>query len=42
MPPEQKVSGPEAVIAGAGSGFTVTATGDEVAEQPLLFVAVTE
>lgn len=42
LPPEQKVSGPEAVMFGVGSGLTVTVTGDVVAEQPNEFVAVTE
>jgi hypothetical protein len=42
LPPEQKDSGPLALTVGvAGTGFTVTAVADEVAEQyPLLVVTV--
>ena len=41
LPPAQKVVGPPAVIAGVGSGFTVTAVDVEVPEQPFASVTVT-
>ncbi len=42
LPPAQKVVGPDAVIVGvAGSGFTVTTVGADVAEQPLASVTWT-
>ena len=41
LPPLQNVVGPEAVMVAAGSGFTVTTAGDDVALQPFAFVTVT-
>ena len=40
-PPGQNVVGPPSVIVAAGSGFTVTVTGAEVALQPWESVVVT-
>ena len=40
-PPVQKVVAPEAVIVGAGSGFTVTAVAGDVALQPFASTTVT-
>ena len=40
-PPAQKVVGPDALIVGAGSAFTVIVVGDEAALQPLALVTVT-
>jgi hypothetical protein len=41
LPPLQNVVGPAALIVTAGVGLTVTATGADVAEQPLALVTVT-
>ena len=41
LPPWQKVVGPFAVIVGAGSGVTVTATGVDVALHPFASVTAT-
>jgi len=41
LPPGQNVVGPPAVIVAKGNGFTVTDTGELVAEQLFAFVTVT-